>query len=718
MASPTKDDSSAPAIPPNLVLTSDLPRSVFQCDSCGSDISRTPRLRCAVCDDFDLCMECGATAAARHGHKYRVCDSTRYPVFPRGITTAGSDGVAMASDDPKSVWTAEEDLRLLRGIQTHGLGNWPDIAAEVVNGPGSSGKTAKRCMERYLDDFLGRYGYILPPLTLDGEATVAAAAPPPAEAAAATAAGTDEQQQTPSGDDTESPYVDEATRSSTRRSTILRNSPIHHSVLPNTTLSTLKKYNAISTPVSHNWTVTAPSKQRGQEVGRDLSVRAEQTFVRALASTSDARQVAQMRQDWERTRLNQPGGPTALPMKPADVDVLPGSDIAGYMPRRGDFDIEWENDAEDAIADMEFTPGEPAADRELKLKVLKIYNARLDEREQRKQFVISRKLFDLKQRQADFEKLPRDERDLVHRMRLFERFHTPEEHKAFIDKLLKAKRLRKEIAKLQMYRRMGIRTLEEAERYELDKARRQFHTQQKASGAAAALVEDATNGGPYWKQYKTSDRKIRKSVNRTQSTSNVMEDVKKAADADASTAETAPTVPAYQDVAATPSATAMDVDEPTTAAAGENTTDKPSDLTPQKGAEESNKSSSAATDEPNNEKAEGTSDTAILLSDREMDLCKSVDLQPHQYLDIKRALISEALAAGLVDDKKTPGRTPKKLGAGVQRSLVHIDVERRGSIIDFVVRAGWIPPVVGAAAAAIQPEPPTTTEQAETPVTQ
>jgi transcriptional adapter 2-alpha len=60
-------------------------------------------------------------------------------------------------------------------------------------------------------------------------------------------------------------------------------------------------------------------------------------------------------------------------------------------------------------------------------------------------------------------------------MRLFERFHTPEEHQIFINDLLKAKRLRKEIAKLQMYRRIGIRTQPEAERYKIDKARLLFH---------------------------------------------------------------------------------------------------------------------------------------------------------------------------------------------------------------------------------------------------
>jgi hypothetical protein len=71
--------------------------------------------------------------------------------------------------------------------------------------------------------------------------------------------------------------------------------------------------------------------------------------------------------------------------------------------------------------------------------------------------------------------MPTDERDLVRHMRLFERLHSPEEHKQFLADILKVKQLRKEIAKLQMYRHIGILSLAEAEKYELDKNWREFH---------------------------------------------------------------------------------------------------------------------------------------------------------------------------------------------------------------------------------------------------
>ena len=72
----------------------------------------------------------------------------------------------LIADDAKNMWTAEEDLRLLSAISTLGLGNWIDISEEVAGTSGTTNKNPKKCMERYLNDYLGRYGEILPHYTL------------------------------------------------------------------------------------------------------------------------------------------------------------------------------------------------------------------------------------------------------------------------------------------------------------------------------------------------------------------------------------------------------------------------------------------------------------------------------------------------------------------------------------------------------------------------
>ena len=98
---------------------------------------------------------------------------------------------------------------------------------------------------------------------------------------------------------------------------------------------------------------------------------------------------------------------------------LAGAELSGYMPLRGDFDVEHDNDAELLIADMEFRDDESNADRELKRKVLEMYNAKLDDRESRKRFVIERGLLDSKRQRAIEARLAPDERALVAQMYTF-----------------------------------------------------------------------------------------------------------------------------------------------------------------------------------------------------------------------------------------------------------------------------------------------------------
>lgn len=672
-------------------------------------------------------------------HGYRVCDSTRYPLFPTAKilalftskTAAGADGTDegkmermevdseskrsspkpapdssdamevdvnskvlseeekretkdttedgktdgastdndgtlsdafVLHDDPRSIWTIEEDLRLLEGIRAHGLGNWVDIA-EAVSGQGSTGKTPKRCMERYLDDFMGRYGHILPPVTLLTEENDDDVA----DKATVSGGGEAKQEET------------ETIRASKRRSAMLR-SP---SSLSNNTLASRKRFKAVPTESLPGYDKVWPHPymphnggvQVGQEVGREQIYKAEQLYVKIISALETPEQVESVRKEWKDTRVRKLFGPSVLPIRPEDVALMPGAELAGYMPRRGDFDIEWENDAEQAIADMEFLPGEPLQDRELKLKVLAIYNSKLDERESRKRFVLNRHLYDYRKIQTEEQKLPRDERDLVHRMRLFERFHTPDEHKQFIADLLKAKRLRKEIAKLQMYRRLGLTSVDLAEMYELDKQRRSFHkaaqAQKEAEAAKASeaavsgaqaeastgAVANETVSSSLWKQYRTTDRKIRKSINRGVST-----DVKK------------------DQVEATNSVESLDAkaDDSTIAAKAEGTAPMPMDVDDK--------------DETKSQEAvDGNVEFALLpgyslLSPQEVDLCRKLTLSPSQYQKIKTALIMEALEQGMLD---------KESGSSTKRSFVKIDVEKRGDVIDFMLQAGWISAKVG-----------------------
>ena len=789
-AQPATDPAVLPKDTP-LVLTSEKRRGVYECDYCHSDISQLPRIRCAVCPDFDLCLDCFATtdhnaAIARlkaaatahselskdgiestlvagisstnhdHTHGYRVCDSTRYPICSSarnaqelkatGTTVPASNGggdgssdsnelatnnaerkrksdetdttttttILVVSEDPRGVWTAEEDLRLLDAIKTHGLGNWADIS-EAVGGNGSNGKTPKRCMERYFDDFLGRYGHILPPYTiLDDDVD------DETYAASVDGDSSSKQQQ----DD------EEAVRVSKRIARMPSN--LTASSAGGSSSRSRKRFKVVRTESLPGYDKIwpkpylppVPGVEIGQEVARDIAAKSELSFVKATAAAATKEEADKIRKEWMETRMDQLGAPTVLPPRPEDTALLPGANLMGFMPRRGDFDVEWENDAEQAIADMEFTQGDSPQDRQLKLKVLDIYYQKQEEREKRKKFIMSRKLYDYKRFLENEETIPTDERDLRYRLRLFERFHTPEEHSAFIADILKAKRLRKEIAKLQMYRRIGIRSLLEAEKYELDKERRQFHkvaqiqkeaeaklkasaanslsatssTAASASGAtAAATMEPVVDS--LWKQYRSSDRKARRSINRTGDPDEAGDGVQvleKKYDDTKGEKQTEDIEMKDNNNKKEGSETGKEERDKSEDVEMDDATDaqQSGDEKPDKGTSE--KEGSPSKDETSETGKNGTQEEKTsdgeefdirksqgfdLLSHKEVALCTRLKLLPLQYLEIKKALIHESLKNGLLD---------KEGAASTKRMIVKVDVEKRGNIVDFMVRAGWI----------------------------
>lgn len=97
-----------------LIYTSKLTR--FHCDVCSCDCTNLVRIRCAECADYDLCVQCFAQGASSGTHKpwhgYMIIEQHAYPIFDED-------------------WGADEELSLIEGAQTCGLGNWQDIADHV-----------------------------------------------------------------------------------------------------------------------------------------------------------------------------------------------------------------------------------------------------------------------------------------------------------------------------------------------------------------------------------------------------------------------------------------------------------------------------------------------------------------------------------------------------------------------------------------------------------
>ena len=115
------------------------------------------------------------------------------------------------------------------------------------------------------------------------------------------------------------------------------------------------------------------------------------------------------------------------------------------MPKRGDFDQEYDGDADTLLADLEYFDDDTEQDEKLKNDVIELYNARIDERIRRKKFVLDRGLLDFKKTQKLERKKTKEEREIINSMKIFARFNTAEDHEKMLNSLLKERLLREVI---------------------------------------------------------------------------------------------------------------------------------------------------------------------------------------------------------------------------------------------------------------------------------
>ncbi|ODV83649.1 hypothetical protein CANARDRAFT_24883 [[Candida] arabinofermentans NRRL YB-2248] len=113
----------------------------FHCDICSSDCTHRIRIRCAICTDYDLCVPCFAKGLSSGKHKpyhdYKVIEQHQYPIFD-------------------SDWGADEELLLIEGCQTLGLGNWQDIGDFI------GGRSKNEVGEHYEKYYINSEYYPIP----------------------------------------------------------------------------------------------------------------------------------------------------------------------------------------------------------------------------------------------------------------------------------------------------------------------------------------------------------------------------------------------------------------------------------------------------------------------------------------------------------------------------------------------------------------------------
>lgn len=123
------------------------------------------------------------------------------------------------------------------------------------------------------------------------------------------------------------------------------------------------------------------------------------------------------------------------------------------------------------------------------MKILEVYNLRLDERIKRKNFVIERDMLDLKkQNMLDMMK-SKEEKEVWNLLKVFARFSSPDDHDKLVQGIHREKLLRQKIEELRVYKKMGLKTFEEVELFLKEKRNKDEAYQKKQKHIEAVVCE-------------------------------------------------------------------------------------------------------------------------------------------------------------------------------------------------------------------------------------
>lgn len=400
--------------------------ALYHCNYCNKDLSGMVRIKCAVCPDFDLCVECFSVGAEITPHKcnhpYRVMDNLSFPLI--------------CPD-----WNADEEILLLEAIEMYGFGNWAEVAEHVGT------KSKSQCIDHYNAIYMNSPCFPLPDLShVMGKSREELLA-------MAKGNGLVKKEFTTHGE-----------------LTLKQESPAGAKV----------KY---ETPRKEDPAHQSSSSLTG-EIGSHIDSRSGgNTFLGAGKKTSNMAQI----KDGIKVEETQADRSIGEKKPRVFTEEEPSmTELSGYNFKRQEFEIEYDNDAEQLLADMEFKDTDTKAERELKLRVLHIYSKRLDERKRRKDFILERNLL----YPDPFERnLSPEEKEIYQRYKVFMRFHSKEEHRELLKSVIEEHRIVKRIQELQEARAAGCRTAAEANKFIEEKRK-------KEAEENAQRLKESVQAGP------------------------------------------------------------------------------------------------------------------------------------------------------------------------------------------------------------------------------
>ncbi|KAI8993956.1 hypothetical protein BD414DRAFT_436331 [Trametes punicea] len=412
------------AYQPEEIQTVSEPGLQIECDSCACDLTHSIRIKCAdpaceVGDGVDICPTCFCSGKEfgthKRDHAYRVVELHSYPIFVED-------------------WGADEELLLLEGITLQGLGNWQAISEHVGT------RTKEEVEKHYYQVYIDSPNWPLPRMDVDFD-------------------------------------IDPAEFQERKRRRISSMT---------TTTAPPPKAAPVSAPGVHEVATFLPGRlefeheldNEAEGVIKDLEFGAVLEWggdeIPEDENDPDVKARAKLEEEL-RAKAASPGKrlPNGL------VNGIPnGYHSNGETPRRDTSskpdDDKQGSDAngDDADEQTQPPPFETPESLDFKLALLESYYQRVDKRHEAKSIIFDRGLLNYKQMQAADKKRPKEEKDILHRLRPFARLQTAEDFEQFQADILYEHMLRKRIQELQHYRRMGLRTPADIEKYEADVAKR------------------------------------------------------------------------------------------------------------------------------------------------------------------------------------------------------------------------------------------------------
>ncbi|XP_039130764.1 transcriptional adapter ADA2-like isoform X3 [Dioscorea cayenensis subsp. rotundata] len=320
-------------------------------------------------------------------------------------------------------WNADEEILLLEGIEMYGLGNWTEVAEHV----GTKSKT--QCIEHYTTAYMNSPCYPLPDMSrVNGK----------------------------------------------NRKELLA-------------MAKVQGISLLSDVTPKEESPFSPSRVKVEDLSGEASAGRSPSSLGAGASKK-ASNMGMSKDGPDGSKTEDPQLDRSVGVKKPKYSGDEGpsmTELSGYNPKRQEFDPEYDNDAEQSLAEMEFKENDSEADRELKLRVLRIYLSRLDERKRRKDFILERNLL----YPNPFEKeLSIEDRELYQRYKVFMRFQSQEEHEALVRSVIEERKIRRRIQELQECRAAGCRTLAEAKLYTEQKRKRELEMSAQKTKESGQVV--------------------------------------------------------------------------------------------------------------------------------------------------------------------------------------------------------------------------------------